>query len=60
MEQFDEAAAVLRAEQGKRLEAEAVDMVRKYGLVLKMNPALRGFFVKLAAFNDFQQLTKEL
>lgn len=56
----NEAAGILRAEQAKRLEAEAVDLVKQYGLLLKMNRPVREFFVKLAAFNNFEQLKKEL
>jgi hypothetical protein len=56
----EDAAAVLRADQAKRLEAEAVALVKQYGLLLKMNRPVREFFVKLAQFNDFQQLAKEL
>ena len=55
-----EAAAILRAEQGRRLEAEAVAMVKQYGLLLKMNRPMREFLLKLAQYNDFQQLAKEL
>lgn len=56
----DEAAGILRAEQAKRLEAEAVTLVKQYGLLLKMNRPVREFFVKLADFNNFEQLKKEL
>jgi hypothetical protein len=56
----EEAARVLRAEQGRRLEAQAVAMAKQYGLLLKMNRPLRDFFKDLAQYNDFQQLAKEL
>jgi hypothetical protein len=56
----EQAAATLRAEQAKRLEVELIEMVRDYGLILRMNPKVRNTIAKVAQFNDFQQLAKEL
>jgi hypothetical protein len=50
------AAEVLRAEQGRRLEAELVALVKQHGLVLSMAKPVKDALRNVAQFNDFQQL----